>query len=86
MQMAEGLMVSPASGSPFSPSPASSTYSCCLCPSLGTETLPAQPPSEEQSETWNSIRFKGENNVGGTQMSTGTSLHCNNSLGMVWEC
>lgn len=44
----------------------------CLHPSLETETLPAQPGSEE-SETWSSVGFNGENNVGGTQMSTATS-------------
>lgn len=31
---------------------------------LETETLPAQPPLEEQSESWNSVGFKREDNVG----------------------
>lgn len=48
--------------------------SCCLHPSLETETLPEQPGSEEESETGNSVGFRSENNVGGTQMSTATSL------------
>ena len=50
--------------------PASGTSTHCLHPSFETKTRPARTPSEEQG---NSIGFLGENNVGGTQTSTGTS-------------
>lgn len=71
MHMAKALMVSPAFGFPLSPQPHPPPR--CLRPSFETKTRPPRTALEEQGDTRNSIGFLGENNVGGTQASTGTS-------------